>query len=305
MAEKVDMAALKPLISKYKKQLKDAFPEVVDSDWEEKFPLLIKQSDAIALGKAELKGEDVESKKAEIVAKYRLIVDKELGGKAAKAAAAAAKKDEGAALRAAEKAAADAARARVRAELKPAAAAAAVAKITKTSAERRDAIRQAFEKKQREAQEAFNKQMKALEEKKGVKGVREEAEKLARANSAELKRLALGFEAAAEKNIKEVLAVEKKQMYAWHKEGLAKARAAGNSGRNATLKNIGAKNFLNKCSFCKYCRRTRRGNGKSAAGAKSAVTSAAGRSPGRNSGNAAGAADNAGAAAEGNDSQNI
>jgi uncharacterized Fe-S radical SAM superfamily protein PflX len=144
--------------------------------------------------------------------------------------------------------------------------------------------------------------MKALEEKKGVKGVREEAEKLARANSAELKRLALGFEAAAERNIKEVLAVEKKQMYAWHKEGLAKARAAGNSGRNATLKNIGAKNFLNKCSFCKYCRRTRRGNGK---GAKSAVTSAAGRSPGRNSGNAAGAADNAGAAAEGNDSQNI
>ena len=162
MAEKVDMAALKPLISKYKKQLKDAFPEVVDSDWEEKFPLLIKQSDAIALGKAELKGEDVESKKAEIVAKYKLIVDKELGGKAAKAAAAAAKKDEGAALRAAEKAAADAARARVRAELKPAAA--AVAKIAKTSAERRDAIRQAFEKKEREAREAFNKQMKALEE---------------------------------------------------------------------------------------------------------------------------------------------
>jgi colicin import membrane protein len=297
MAEKVDMAALKPLISKYKKQLKDAFPEVVDSDWEEKFPLLIKQSDAIALGKAELKGEDVESKKAEIVAKYKLIVDKELGGKAAKAAAAAAKKDEGAALRAAEKAAADAARARVRAELKPAAA--AVAKIAKTSAERRDAIRQAFEKKEREAREAFNKQMKALEEKKGVKGVREEAEKLARANSAELKRLALGFEAAAEKNIKEVLAVEKKQMYAWHKEGLAKARAAGNSGRNATLKNIGAKNFLNKCSFCKYCRRTRRGNGK---GAKSAVTSAAGRSPGRNSGIAASAA---GAPNEENGSQNI
>jgi len=297
------MAALKPLISKYKKQLKDAFPEVVDSDWEEKFPLLIKQSDAIALGKAELKGEDVESKKAEIVAKYKIIVDKELGGKAAKVAAAAAKKDEGAALRAAEKAAADAARARVRAELKPAAA--AVAAVAKTSAEKRDAIKKAFEKKQREAQEAFNKQMKALEEKKGVKGLREEAEKLARANSAELKRLALGFEAAAEKNIKEVLAVEKKQMYAWHKEGLAKARAAGNSGRNATLKNIGAKNFLTKCSFCKYCRRTRRGNGKSAAGAKSAVTSAAGRSPGRNSGNAAGAAGNAGAAAEGNNSQNI
>ena len=297
MAEKVDMAALKPLISKYKKQLKDAFPEVADTDWEEKFPLLIKQSDAIALGKAELKGEDVESKKAEIVAKYKLIVDKELGGKAAKAAAAAAKKDEGAALRAAEKAAADAARAKVRAELKPAAAA-VVAKATKTSAERRNEIRQAFEKKQREAQEAFNKQMRALEEKKGVKGLREEAEKLARANSAELKRLALGFEAAAEKNIKEVLAVEKKQMYAWHKEGLAKARAAGNSGRNATLKNIGAKNFLNKCSFCKYCRRTRRGNGKSAAGAKSAVTSAAGKSPGRNAGNG-------NAAAEENGSQNI
>lgn len=296
MAEKVDMAALKPLISKYKKQLKDAFPEVVDSDWEEKFPLLIKQSDAIALGKAELKGEDVESKKAEIVAKYKIIVDKELGGKAAKVAAAAAKKDEGAALRAAEKAAADAARARVRAELKPAAAAAAA---VKTSAERRDAIKKTFEKKQREAQEAFNKQMKALEEKKGVKGLREEAEKLARANSAELKRLALGFEAAAEKNIKEVLAVEKKQMYAWHKEGLAKARAAGNSGRNATLKNIGAKNFLTKCSFCKYCRRTRRGNGKSAAGAKSAVTSAAGRSPGRNAGNAGNAAD------QENGSQNI
>ena len=79
MAEKVDMAALKPLISKYKKQLKDAFPEVADTDWEEKFPLLIKQSDAIALGKAELKEEDVESKKAEIVAKYKLIVDKEEG----------------------------------------------------------------------------------------------------------------------------------------------------------------------------------------------------------------------------------
>ena len=300
MAEKVDMAALKPLISKYKKQLKDAFPEVGDADWEEKFPLLIKQSDAIALGKAELKGEDVESKKAEIVAKYKLIVDKELGGKAAKAAAAAAKKDEGAALRAAEKAAADAARARVRAELKPAAAA-VVAKAAKTSAEKRNELKKIFEKKQRDAQEAFNKQMKALEERKGVKGLREEAEKLARANSAELKRLALGFEAAAEKNIKEVLAVEKKQMYAWHKEGLAKARAAGNSGRNATLKNIGAKNFLNKCSFCKYCRRTRRGNGKSAAGAKSAVTSAAGKSPGRNSGDAG----NGNAAAEENGSQNI
>jgi len=297
MAEKVDMAALKPLISKYKKQLKDAFPEVADTDWEEKFPLLIKQSDAIALGKAELKGEDVESKKAEIVAKYKLIVDKELGGKAAKAAAAAAKKDEGAALRAAEKAAADAARARVRAELKPAVAA-VVAKAAKTSAERRNELKKIFEKKQRDAQEAFNKQMKALEEKKGVKGLREEAEKLARANSAELKRLAVGFEAAAEKNIKEVLAVEKKQMYAWHKEGLAKARAAGNSGRNATLKNIGAKNFLNKCSFCKYCRRTRRGNGK---GAKSAVTSAAGKSPGRN----AGAAANGSAANEENGSQNI
>jgi hypothetical protein len=85
-------------------------------------------------------------------------------------------------------------------------------------------------------------------------------------------------------------------------EALSFASAAGNSGRNATLKNIGAKNFLNKCSFCKYCRRTRRGNGK---GAKSAVTSAAGRSPGRNSGNAAGAASAAGAPNEENGSQNI
>ena len=262
------MADKKALVAKYKAEIKAAL-DIDDERWaEDGVPSLVIKANKLAVLEAKGEFEKIEAAKAEIVEGYRKYFNKE-GDKEERA-----RKRE--ALRAEEKAAVE----RARAEVKAKAGVAVKSKVALSSAEKMEKARAEFAAAQKKAQEEFDKKLKALEEGKGKRA----AEKLARENSAALKRAAATFEEAATKNLKAVLG--DKTIYAWHKEGLAHARAAGNTGRNTTLKNIGAKNFLDKCSFCKYCRRTRRATGKT--GMTAAKKN--GNSPGRGSGNNAAAA---------------
>ena len=269
------MADKKALLAKYKAEIKAAL-DIEDERWaEDGVPSLVIKANKLAVLEAKGEFEKIEAAKAEIVEGYRKYFNKE-GDKEERA-----RKRE--ALRAEEKAAVE----RARAEVKAKAGVVVKSKAALSSAEKMEKARAELAAAQKKAQEEFEKKLKALEEGKGKRV----AEKLARENSAALKRAAASFEEAATKNLKAVLG--DKTIYAWHKEGLAHARAAGNTGRNSTLKNIGAKNFLDKCSFCKYCRRTRRATGKTAAKKPNA------NSPGRGSGNNVAAAANA-AETEGN-----
>jgi hypothetical protein len=265
------MADKKALVAKYKAEIKAAL-DIDDERWaEDDVPSLLTRANKLAILEAKGDFDKIEAAKAEIVEAYRKYFNKD-SDKEARAR----KREE---LRAEEKAAVE----RARAEVKAKAGVVVKSKAAVSSAEKMEKARAELAAAQKKAQEDFDKKMKALEEGKVKRG----AEKLARENSAALKRAAATFEEAATRNLKAVLG--DRTIYAWHKEGLAHARAAGNTGRNSTLKNIGAKNFLDKCSFCKYCRRTRRATGKTAAKKTN------GNSPGRGSGNNVVAAANAAA----------